>query len=82
MKLKDFKTIRNRQRPDLMYQYKHYLSGYKIEITTVNSGKSFLVTIESLAGDGRTYLQDFSKNDIKTVDECITIIEQQLNEMK
>ena len=53
-----------------------------IEITTMNSGKSLLVTIESLAGDGRTYLQDFSKNDIKTVDECITIIEQQLNEMK
>ena len=78
MKLKDFKIIRNTQRPDLMYQYKHYLSGYKIEITTMNSGKSFLVTIESLASNERTYLQDFSKNDIRTIDECLIEIDNYL----
>lgn len=80
MKLKDFKIIRNRQRPDLMYQYKHYLNGCKIEITTMNSGKSFLVTIESHANNGRTYLQDFSKNHIKTIGECLNEIDNYLAE--
>ena len=82
MRLNDFKIIRNRQRPDLMYQYRHDFSGYKIEITTMNSGKSFLITIESLANNGRTYLEDFSVNNIETVDECLIIIEEQLNSLK
>ena len=65
-----------------MYQYKHHENGYKIEITTMNSGKSFFLTIESHANNGKTYLQDFAINDIETIDECLIIIENQLKLLK
>jgi len=71
MKLQDFKIIKNRQRPDLMYQYKLKIDRQKFEITTMNSGKSFLAMIESLALNGKTYLKDFSKEGIETPEKCI-----------
>ena len=71
MKLQDFEIIKNRQRPDLMYQYKLKINRQKFQITTMNSGISFLATIESLALNGKTYLEDFSREGIETPEKCI-----------
>ncbi len=71
--LNNFKWIKNRQRPDMCYQYKYKSNGSKCTITTFDSGKTFLLLIESLALDGHTYLKDYSAENIGSIDECISM---------
>lgn len=46
MKLKEFKTIRNRQKPDMCYMFELVKNGFRYRIFTMNSGFSYLATIE------------------------------------
>ena len=71
MNIQDFEKIKNRQRPDLMFQYKLVKYGYKFEITTMDSGQSYSASIESYALNGKTYLSDLWKEGLKTVDDCL-----------
>jgi hypothetical protein len=46
MKLKDFKIVRNKDRPEMCYKYILKKDGFKFEIFTLNYGKDYLATIE------------------------------------
>lgn len=77
-KISDFKIIKNRQRPELCYQYLLKRDGYKYTLTTFDYGKSFLIMIESKANDGRTYLKDFSQHDVTDLNKAIEIINNEV----
>lgn len=46
MKLKDFKIVKNKYRPEICYKYILKKDGLKFEIFTLNFGKDYLATIE------------------------------------
>ena len=69
MDIKDFKLIENRQRPKLCYQYRKIEGNKKFEISTFNSGNSFLATIETMGLDN-TYSSGFSER-FRSVEESI-----------
>lgn len=77
MKIIDFEIIKNRQFPEMCYQYVLKKDSYKYTITTFDYGESFLIMIESKALDGRTYLKDFSQHDVINLDKAIDIINKQ-----
>ena len=72
MELSEFKKVNNRQRPDFMYKYVHKNDGTKTEIGTLNGSKSFFLSIESLALNGRTYLSDLWEENFKSINEALT----------
>lgn len=69
MKVEDFTIKKNRQRPDLMYKYHYVNGGYKYEITTFNSGQTFMATIEVRGHN--CYLSEFIEENIPSVELCI-----------
>lgn len=80
MQISDFKIIKNRQNPGLCYQYDFREEGYKFQITTFNSGKSYLITIEKRVTN--EWRQIFSENGVTDLQECIDIIEQRKADIK
>jgi hypothetical protein len=75
MEIQEFKKIKNRQRPDLMFQFRLKKDGYKFEITTMNSGKTFSASVESLALNGETYLSDSFREGFESPEDCINEFE-------
>ena len=63
MDLKDFKIVRNKQRPKFCYAYEKYNNSKtaKYSIFTINSGKTFLTTVTSMNNSGKLVDLDFSK---------------------
>ena len=70
MIIEDFKTIKNRQRPEQCYQYRNIIGNKKYEISTFNSGKTFLATIECKGRDN-SYFSQFSER-FESVEKCLT----------
>lgn len=62
--LNDFKVVKNRQRPDICYAYEKYTPNKdaKYQIFTMNSGKTFLVSVISRNLNGKLVDTDFSEN--------------------
>lgn len=67
--LKDFKLVKNKQRPDFCYSYKQNIDDKKYEIFTMNGGKTFLASIEMLRLDGR-YYSEFSQ-EFDSIEKCL-----------
>jgi len=63
MDLKDFKLVKNRQRPDFCYSYEKKEKGRKYSIFTMNGGKTFLASIEELGMDKKWYSEYSEKHD-------------------
>lgn len=70
MEIKDFKLVKNRQRPKFCYAYRMYNNNGKYQMFTMDGGKTFIASIESktLAGN---YTTDFNKT-FNSIDECIS----------
>lgn len=71
--IQQFKIVRNRQRPDLCYAYEYKNDGFLCKIFTMNSGKTFLASIEERRMDGR-YYDEFNKHGCISVDEALEAI--------
>ena len=72
MDLKEFKRVKNRQRPDFCYAYEKKTSERKYSIFTMNGGKTFLASVEEPRLDGRWY-SEFSETH-NSVDECLAAL--------
>jgi len=46
MKFEEFKTIRNRERPEMCYMFELVKNGLRYRIFTMNGGFSYLASIE------------------------------------
>lgn len=57
MELSEFKLIKNKQRPNVCYNYQLINNDNKFEIFTQNSGKTFLATKETKRLDNRFYIE-------------------------
>ena len=75
MIIEDFKTIKNRQRPEQCYQYRNIVGNKKYEISTFDSSKTFLATVETLGRDN-SYFSQFSEH-FDSVGECISAFQEQ-----
>lgn len=74
MNIKQFKLIRNRQKPNICYSYIWKDKDIKYTIFTMNAGKSFLASIEELRLDNR-YYSIFSKT-VSSLKEALNIFKQ------
>ena len=72
MNLKEFKLVKNRQRPDFCYAYEKKTPERKYSIFTMNGGKSFLASVEEPRLDGRWY-SEFSETH-NSVDDCLNAL--------
>jgi len=70
MNLKDFKLVKNRQRPDFCYSYEKKEPSRKYSIFTMNGGKTFLASIEEPRMDKKWYSEFSETHD--TVEKCLT----------
>lgn len=77
MEIKDFKLVKNKQRPEMCYAYETRIDGSKYCIFTMNYGKTFLASIEERRMDGR-YYSEFSKHNCPSVEEALEAINQEL----
>ena len=71
MKIEEFTVIKNRQRPKQCYQYRNKIGKKKYEISTFNSGNTFLATIETLGLYG-SYFSNFSEH-FDSIDDCLNV---------
>ena len=71
MQLKDFKLIKNRQRPDFCYSYEKKNNTRKYTIFTMNGGQTFHASIEEPRLDGK-WSSELSQN-CNTIDECLRL---------
>ena len=69
MNLKEFKLVKNRQRPDFCYAYEKKTEDRKYSIFTMDGGKTFLASIEEPRLDKRWY-SEFSETH-GSVQECL-----------
>lgn len=69
MTLKEFKLVKNKQRPDFCYAYEKKTDDTKWSIFTMDGGKSFLASIDQKRLDGSFY-SEFSETH-PTVDQCL-----------
>ena len=74
MEIQDFKIIKNRQRPKQCYKYRNVIGNKKYEISTFNSGKTFLATIECRGRDN-SYFSEFSEH-FDSVDCCLVAFKE------
>lgn len=72
MDLKEFKLVKNRQRPDFCYAYEKKTPERKYSIFTMNGGKTFLASVDEPRLDGRWY-SEFSETH-NSVDECLNAL--------
>jgi len=70
MNLKDFKLVKNRQRPDFCYSYEKKEGSRKYSIFTMNAGRTFLASIEEPRMDKKWYSEFSEIHD--TVEKCLT----------
>ena len=70
MNLKDFKLVKNRQRPDFCYSYEKKETSRKYSIFTMNGGKTFLASIEEPRMDKKWYSEFSETHD--SVEKCLT----------
>lgn len=63
MELREFKIVKNRQRPDFCYEYLKYNSDKteKYSLFTMDGGKTFLATVTSMNGLGKLVDTDYSE---------------------
>lgn len=74
MNLKDFKLVKNRQRPDLCYSYEKKETDRKYSIFTMNGGKTFLGSIEEPRMDKKWYSEFSETHD--SVEKCLTAFDE------
>jgi hypothetical protein len=67
--VKDFKLVKNRQRPKFCYSYEKRENDVKYIIFTMNGGKAFLASIEEKRMDGK-YYSEFSET-FDNVEKCL-----------
>lgn len=72
MDLKDFKLVKNRQRPDLCYAYEKKTLERNYTIFTMDSGKTFLASVQSQRLDKQWY-SEFSETH-NSVNECLNAL--------
>lgn len=73
-KLNEFKLIKNRQEPDLIYSYVKKEGQTKYTIFTMNGGLELLLSIEIKRNDGK-YYSDYEYRYFN-IDECIEDINE------
>lgn len=63
MELKEFKIVKNRQRPDFCYEYVKYNSDKteKYSLFTMDGAKTFLASVTSMNGLGKLVVTDYSQ---------------------
>ena len=63
MNLKEFKLVKNKQRPDFCYAYEKYIDNKdrKLSIFTMDGGKSFLASIVKKNNLGKLVITEFSE---------------------
>jgi len=73
MNLKNFKIVKNRQRPDFCYAYEMYSESKdrKFSIFTMNGGKSFLASIVEADYKGKLVDSVLSENVDKPEDALL-----------
>ena len=76
MNLQQFKLVKNKQRPTFCYSYELKEAKRKFSIFTMNSGNTFLASIEEPRKDGRWYTE-FSET-FSNENECIEAISNHL----
>lgn len=69
MNLKEFKLVKNKQRPDFCYAYGKKTDRRKYSIFTMDGGKTFLASVEEQRMDKRWY-SEFSETH-NSVQECL-----------
>jgi hypothetical protein len=69
MNLKEFKLVKNKQRPDFCYAYEKKTDSRKYSIFTMDGGKTFLASVEEPRMDKRWY-SEFSETH-NSVQECL-----------
>jgi len=72
MDLKDFKLVKNRQRPDFCYSYELKQADKKFSIFTMDGGKTFLASREEKRLDNRFYTE-FSQT-VNSIGEGIAVL--------
>ena len=69
MNLKEFKLVKNKQRPDFCYAYEKKTDIRNYSIFTMNGGKTFLASVEEPRMDKRWY-SEFSETH-NSIQECL-----------
>jgi len=77
LKLKDFKLVKNIQKPDMCFSYVARIEGVKYSIFTMNYGKTYLASIEERRMDGR-YYGEFNKHSCLSLEEALEAINNEL----
>ena len=64
LKLSDFKTVKNRQNPELCFAYEGYNKDKteKYSLFTMNYGSTFLASVTSVNNSGKLVDTDFSQS--------------------
>ncbi len=73
MDLKDFKVIKNKQRPKVFYQYRKDFGFTKVLITTFDSGETFLLTIDRRSEGSKEYRSSYTQKDVVDVDKAVEL---------
>jgi len=69
MNLKEFKLVKNRQRPDFCYAYEKKTDSRKYSIFTMDGGKTFLASVEEPRMD-KIWYSEFSETH-NSIQECL-----------
>lgn len=69
MNMKDFALVKNKQKPTVCYSYVKQDAYRKFSMFTMNSGKTFLASIEEPRMDRKWY-SEFSQT-YNSIDECL-----------
>tara|TARA_R110002049_G_C9177884_1_gene563236 strand:- start:522 stop:773 length:252 start_codon:yes stop_codon:yes gene_type:complete len=81
MNIKEFKLVKNRQRPEFCYAYEKYTSdkNKKLSVFTMDGGRSFLASITSKNNLGKMVDTDFSET-FNSVDESLKALGEKIKE--
>ena len=72
MDIKNFKLIKNRQRPEQCFAYEKKTNNAKYSIFTMNGGKTYLASIEGKRMDGSFYPK--KSNTVSNIDEALAFL--------
>ncbi len=81
LRIEHFKIVKNRQRPDLCFEYEARIDDCIYSIFTRNGGSTFLASIDKKRRDGR-YYEEFKQRDCKSLDEALHAINSNITGIK